>query len=157
MTGLHPIDTKLDKAQVGAHRDTRADALVDRAPRGVMGVRPLCGLTLVVRAARERVVHADSLDDEDPVFYLDVTFGRRHQLAAARLDSARLQRATQGAGESTGGGRYHVVESGGVRLKPGRCLIVRRHLVVHPEEDWLGLGRQERFSKRALHPLDSHP
>jgi len=76
MTGRHPIDTKgLDKAQVGAHRDTRADALVDRAPRGVMGVRPLCGLTLVVRAARQRVVHADSLDDEDPVFYLDVTFG----------------------------------------------------------------------------------
>ncbi len=40
-----------------------------------MGVRPLGGLTLVVRAARQRVVHADALDDEDPVFYLDVTFG----------------------------------------------------------------------------------
>ncbi len=123
-----------------------------------MGVRPLGGLTLVVRAARQGVVHADPLDDEDTVFYLDVTFGRRHQLAAARLDSARLQRATQGAGESTGGGRDHVVERRGVRLvRPGGCLIVRRHLVVHTEEDWLGLGRQERFSKRALHPLDSHP
>ena len=89
MTGLHPIDTSpislprlrgrvgwgLNKLQVGAHRDTRADALMDRAPRGVMGMRPLCGLTLVVRAARQRVVHADPLDDEDPVFYLDVTFG----------------------------------------------------------------------------------
>ena len=40
-----------------------------------MGVRPLCGLTLVVRAARQRVVHADPLDDKDPVFYLDVAFG----------------------------------------------------------------------------------
>ena len=40
-----------------------------------MGVRPLGGLTLVVRAARQRVVHADPLDDEDPVFYFDVTFG----------------------------------------------------------------------------------
>ena len=65
----------LDKAQVGAHRDTRSDALVDRAPGGVMGVRPLSGLTLVVRAARQGVVHADALDDEDSVFYLDVTFG----------------------------------------------------------------------------------
>ena len=40
-----------------------------------MGVRPLSGLTLVVRAARQGVVHADALDDEDSVFYLDVTFG----------------------------------------------------------------------------------
>ena len=38
-------------------------------------MRPLCGLTLVVRAARQGVVHADPLDDEDPGFYLDVTFG----------------------------------------------------------------------------------
>ena len=75
MTGLHPIDTKLDKAQVGAHRDTRADALVDRAPRGVMGVRPLCGLPLVVRTARQRVVHTDPLDDEHAVLHLDVAFG----------------------------------------------------------------------------------
>ena len=123
-----------------------------------MGVRPLGGLTLVVRAAHQRVVHADALDDEDLVFYLDVTFGGRHQLAAARLDPARLQRATQGAGESTGGGRDHVVERRGVRLvRPGGCLIVRRHLVVHPEEDWLGLGRQKRPSKGALHALDAYP
>ena len=76
MTGRHPIDTKgLDKAQVGAHRDTRADALVDRAPHGVMGVRPLGGLALIGRASRQRVVHPDALDDENPVFYLDVAFG----------------------------------------------------------------------------------
>ena len=76
LAALPSVTTQsLDKAQVGVHRDRRANALVDRAPRGVMGVRPLCGLTLVVRAARQCVVHADSLDDEDPVFYLDVTFG----------------------------------------------------------------------------------
>ncbi len=40
-----------------------------------MGVRSLCGLTLVVGAARQRVVHADPLDNEDAVFYLDITFG----------------------------------------------------------------------------------
>ena len=40
-----------------------------------MGVRSLCGLTLVIRAARQSVVHSDPLDDEDAVFYLNVTFG----------------------------------------------------------------------------------
>src|SRR2546425_6631802 len=108
MTGLHTIDTKvnfpsrlrgrvrvgatpgLNEAQFGAHRDAGADALVDRTPRGVMRVRSLRGLALVVGAARQGVVHADPLDDEDPVFYLDVTFGSRHQLAAARIDPARL-------------------------------------------------------------------
>ena len=122
-----------------------------------MGVRSLGGLALVLRAARQCVVHPDPPDDEHPVFHLDVAFGRRHQSAAARIDPARLQRATQGAGQSTSGGRYHVVESGGVRLKrPRRCLIVRRHLVVHPEENRLGLCWEIRPSKRALHSLDAY-
>ena len=148
----------LNEAQFGAHRDAGADALVDRTPRGVMRVRSLRGLALVVGAARQGVVHADPLDDEDPVFYLDVTFGSRHQLAAARIDPARLQRATQGAGQSTGGGRYHIVKRRGVRLiRPGGRLIVRRHLVVHPEENRLRLCGEIRPSKRALHPLDAYP
>jgi hypothetical protein len=40
-----------------------------------MGVRPFRSLTLVVWAASQGVVDADPLDDEDSVFYLDVTFG----------------------------------------------------------------------------------
>jgi len=93
MTGLHPIDTKappcpprkrgreivisgLGEAQVGGHRDAVADALIDGAPRCVMRVGPLGGLALVRRAARQRVVHPDPLDDKYPVFHLDVAFGR---------------------------------------------------------------------------------
>jgi hypothetical protein len=66
----------LDEAQVGAHRDAGANALVDRAPRRVMCVRPLGCLPLVGRAARQRVLHPDPLDDEHPVFHFDVAFGR---------------------------------------------------------------------------------
>jgi len=113
-----------------------------------MRMRPLGGLVLIGRAARQRVVHPDPLDDEHPVFNFYVAFGRGDQLAAARIDPARLQRATQGPGQSTGGGRDHVVEGGGVRLKrPGRCLVVFRHLVVHSEKNRLRLVGQKRPSK----------
>jgi hypothetical protein len=66
----------LDEAQVGTHRDAVANALVYRAPRRVMCVRALGGITLLGRAARQRVVHTDPLDDEHPVFDLDLAFGR---------------------------------------------------------------------------------
>ncbi len=70
------FDDGLDEAQLGAHRDALANALMDRAPRRVMRVRPLGGLALVVRAARQRVVHPDPLDDEHSVFNFDVAFRR---------------------------------------------------------------------------------
>ena len=89
MTGRHPIDTinfslplwgaewgPLNELQVGAHRDAVANALVHGAPRRVMGVRPLGGIALLGRAACQRVVHPDPLDDEHPIFDLDVAFGR---------------------------------------------------------------------------------
>ena len=66
----------LDEVQLGAHRDALANALMDRAPRRVMCVRPLGGLALVVRAARQRVLHPDPLDDEHSVFNFDVAFRR---------------------------------------------------------------------------------
>ena len=78
-------------------------------------------------------------------------------MASARIDPARLQRATQGPGESTRGGRDHVVERGGVRLeRPGRGLIVLRDLVVHPEKNGGWLGRHKRLSQRSLDSLDAN-
>ena len=41
-----------------------------------MRVGPLGGIALIGRAAGQRVVHPDPLDDEHPVFDLDVAFGR---------------------------------------------------------------------------------
>jgi hypothetical protein len=63
-----------------------------------MRVRTLGGLTLVGRTTRQRVVHPDPLDDEHSVLNFNLTFGRRDEVAAARIDPARLQRATQGPG-----------------------------------------------------------
>jgi hypothetical protein len=41
-----------------------------------MCVRSLGGIALVRRAARQRVMHPDPLDDEDSIFDLDIAFGR---------------------------------------------------------------------------------
>jgi hypothetical protein len=111
----------------------------------VEGVRPLRGLALVVRAAGQRVANANPFDDEDLVLEVDLAFGFRRELPLARIDPARLQRATQGAGESTCGGRHDIVERGGmVGILAGGGAVVLAHLVVRPKEHGVGLGRQER-------------
>ena len=98
-----------------------------------MRVRPLGGIALLGRASFQHVVHPDPFNNQHTVFDFDLAFGRRDQIAPARIDSARLQRATQGSGESTGRGRDHVVKSGRVRLVPGLRLVVLRDLVMNPE------------------------
>src|SRR5438132_7699426 len=78
-------------------------------------------------------------------------------MASARIDPARVQRATQGPSQSTRGGRNHVVERSGVRLeRPGRGLVVLRDLVVYPEKNVGRLGRHKRLSQRALDSLDAN-
>jgi hypothetical protein len=60
--------------------------------------------------------NVDSLDDEDAVIQLDLSPDAPRESAAARVDLARLQRATEGADESTAGGRDDVVQSRRMRL-----------------------------------------
>src|SRR6202011_2563828 len=103
----------------------------------------LGGLALVLRAILEPVADTDALDDEHLVLKLHVSLSLGLQLASAGVDSARLQRATQGAGQSTGRRRDHVVECGGVVWEQaGRSAVVFPDLIVGSEEDWLRLDRQ---------------
>ena len=83
----------------------------------MMVVRPRRGLLFVRGAALQLITHADALDDQDAVFDLDIAFGLRHEPALIRRDPARLQRATQGAGQSTGRRRNHIVERRRVRFE----------------------------------------
>jgi len=88
-------------------------------------MRPLRRLTLVVGTAAERVAHADPLDDEDFVLEVNLAVGFRGQLAFGGVDPARLQRAPEGAGESTGRRRDDVIERRGmVGILPGRGAVV---------------------------------
>jgi hypothetical protein len=114
---------------------------MDRAPRCVVLVRALCCIALLQRAALERVADPNPLDDEHAILDLDVAFGIRCQVALPGFDPARLQRATQGSGQSTSRGRDDVVERGRVRLERARRgPVMFRNLVVDAEADRIALG-----------------
>ncbi len=105
-------------------------------------MRALCRVALFRRAAFQRVADANPLDDEHAILDLDVALGIRRQVALPRFDPARLQRATQGAGQSTGRGGDDVVERGRVRFERARrCAVMFRHLVVDAEADRILLCR----------------
>ena len=79
-------------------------------------------------------------------------------MALARFDLARLQRATQGPGQSTGCRGDDVVERGGMRLVAARRrLVVLRHFIVNAKQHRLGLLWKVGAPQRTLHSLDSHP
>src|SRR5436309_3877676 len=96
--------------QLRANVDASADRPGDRAALDVQRVRPLGRLSLVLRAVPQQVLHPDPPDDEDLVLDDHVSLRRRLQPPVAGVDSARLQRATESAGQSTGGGGDDVVE-----------------------------------------------
>jgi len=61
-----------------------------------MLMRALRSLPLFRRAACQRVLDPDPLDDEHPVLDLDIALGLRCQVTLPSFDPTRLQRATQG-------------------------------------------------------------
>ena len=128
--------------ELGRDVDRLFDALGDRAAGGVVGMRAVGRLAFVIRAAAQRVAHANRLDDEHLVDYVDVALGLSAESPSARIDPARLQRATQGACESTGGGGNDVVERRRVVgiLTRSRAVVLA-HLVVSTEHDGLRLAR----------------
>jgi hypothetical protein len=86
----------------------------------------------------------DLLDYEHLVLEVHLAFGIRRKLSLACIDPARLQRATQGAGESTGGGGDDVVERGGVvGVLASRGAVVLANLIVGSEENRFRLNREE--------------
>jgi hypothetical protein len=118
----------------GGDVDGVADAAGDRTVVGVEAVDALDGVTVDIRVDRELVSDVDPLDDERLALDLDLTGGVAPETTASGRDPARLQRAPEGAGESTAGRGDHVVDGRGVGV-----VGVRGHAVVlgdgavHPE------------------------
>ena len=115
-------------------------------------------LALVLGAATQCVVDADLLGDEHLVHQVDLSLGLGGQPALARVDPARLQRATQRPRESTGGGGHQVVERRGpLRELPRRGAVVLAHRAVRAERDWFAFDREERLADRAALADDPDP
>ena len=106
---------------------------------------------------REREVDVDSFDHEHAVLGLDFADRLCGQSSFSGGNLTRLQRASEGAGQSPGGGRDHVVECGRMcRFAAAWNAVVIRDLVVNAEQDRLILGRQERAPQWAPHAFDPH-
>ena len=88
--------------------------------------------------------HVNPPDHEHAVFGFDFARHVRAQLAAARVDLARLQRAAKGAEHSTGRRRHDVVERRGVGLGERRRIdfVVLRDRAMHAEDNRLRLTGQ---------------
>jgi hypothetical protein len=90
------------------------------------------------------------------VLGLDFTHRLGNQPRIRGLNLTRFQRASKGAGESAGGGRYDVIECGGVGLKYSwRHFIVFGHGAVDPERHRRGLGRQPSPPHRPFDALNA--
>jgi hypothetical protein len=118
-------------------------------------VGPLGGLALVVRAAGQPITDMDALDDQDLVLHDYHAFSLCAQLALARIDPARLQRASKRSRESTGGSRHHIVERGGVLgiLAEGGPIVLA-HLVMGAEQDRVGSRREKGLANGSALPND---
>ena len=97
----------------------------------------------------------NAADDEDVILGFNFTDGLRDQTGIRCINLTRLQRASEGAGESTSGGGDDVVERGGVRIKDvRRDLVMFGDRAMHAEQHGRGLGGQPGPTERALEALD---
>ena len=93
-----------------------------------MVVCTLGGLALI-GFQLEAVFHVDALDHENLFVQLDFTGGFGCQPAFAGGDIARLQRASEGPGQSTRGCCNEVIEGGGMGgMNSGLMLVVLGNL-----------------------------
>jgi len=99
----------------------------------------------------------NAADDEYVSVLANLANRFRSQIALASRNSARLQRAPKGAGQSTRSRSYHVIERGGVGLmnRWGDAIMLS-HLRVHPKEHRLLVEGQIGTAQGTLDPLYAH-
>ena len=98
----------------------------------------------------------DATDHQNAVFFFDFAYGFADQPVYRRGDLTRLQRASKGSGESTGGGGDDVIERGGVRRKGfGRHFVVLGDGAVNAKDHRRRFRGQVCASHRASFALDA--
>ena len=98
----------------------------------------------------------DAADHQNSVLFLDFAYSLADEPVYRSRDLTRLQRASKGAGESTGGGGDDVIESGRVRREGfGRHFVVLRDGAVNAKDNRRRFGRQVCAAHRASLALDA--
>ena len=87
------------ESELSRDLDTSLDGLGNRAESGMKFVDSFGSLASIFRYS-QTMLDTDSLDNQDLLIQLDLALHLRGQIVLMQLDSARLQRASQGAGES---------------------------------------------------------
>ena len=99
----------------------------------------------------------NAANDQHVVFGFDFPNRFRNQTRLRCIDLARLQRASEGAGQSASGSGDDIIEGGRMRLEHlGRNFVMLGHRAVHPEDHRMGFGRKPRPPERPSHAFDSH-
>lgn len=99
----------------------------------------------------------NAANDQHVVFGFDFPEGLRYQTLVRCIDVTRFQRASESAGESTGGSGDDVVESGRVGIEHlRRNFVVLGNRAVHAEHHRIGFSREPRPAQRPAHAFDSH-
>ena len=121
----------------------------------MMVMRPTRRLPLVRGTITQSIPNVDLFDHEHAVVKLDHAFSIGYEPALIGGDPARLQRATKGSGQSTGGGGDDVIECGGVGfVRARRRAVMFGDLIMDAEEDGLGFRGQAGTPERSLDPFD---
>jgi hypothetical protein len=94
---------------------------------------------------------------QDAAFQFDLANRLTHQASSRRIDLTRLQRASKGAGKSTGGCRDNIIQRRGVGFGDRGCdLIVLRDCTIDTEDYRFRLNRKPSLPDRPFHALDAN-
>jgi hypothetical protein len=99
----------------------------------------------------------NALDDQHLSLFSNFTDRFASQPPLSCRNIARLQRAAQGAGQSTGRGGYHIIQRGSVGLVDILInAVVLGDFGVDAKKDRLRLRRKIGSAQRAFHPFDAY-
>jgi hypothetical protein len=144
------------EGEFGRYLDTSLDSSGNRAEAGMNLVDSFGGFASIFRYS-QTILDTDSLDNQNLLIQLDLALHLRGQIVLMQLDSARLQRASQGTGESPASSSDNVVEgSSGRRKEIGAYSVVLRDLGVNPEHRWLRFSGEIGATDRSTDPFNTN-
>ena len=109
----------------------------------------------MLAGAGDPIHDVDPLQHQHAAVCFDLATHLRHQLAVARIDVTRLQRASEGAQQSTASRCDHVIDGRSMRLRDvGRNAVMFGDRSMHAEAYGLCLGWHIRQSQGPTNTLD---